>query len=94
MSELPDDMTPEQRYEAEENYRFMYDGRTRWKYKYVCVYTTELEEQLNSYGHFGWELVSITPDYKENYFRGGQLEPTGTQTVLFKQPFWLEQPNE
>lgn len=96
MSEFPvdDTMTPEERAQAEDIHQMMYDGRTRWKYKYVTVNTWELESQLNTYGHFGWELVSITPLYKENYYREGRLELTGTSTVLFKQPYWLERPNE
>lgn len=72
----------------------LHDGRTRWKYKQVTINNSELIGQLNTYGHFGWELVSMTADYIENYYRQGRLEPTGNQTVLFKMPYWIEQPDE
>lgn len=73
--------------------RAMYDGRTRWKYKQVSIWNSEFVKDLNSYGMFGWEVITVTPMQQKNEFTG-KVESLGYSVVLFKMPYWIEQPDE
>lgn len=63
----------------------MYDARTRWHYKFVKLHENELQDQLTSYGVWGWEVVSIIIDPSFS------TEFNTRFHVVFKRPYWLEQ---
>ena len=41
---------------------------TRWEYQVFVIAESQLQDKLNTYGVFGWELASITPAITPGYF--------------------------
>ena len=70
------------------------DGRTRYQYSLQTFYLGEFETQANLWGRSGWEIIHVTINYEINKYFADEPKRVLSYTVLFKIPYWIEQPNE